>query len=187
MEFSILTEKEYRDFFENCTQASFMQSIELSHLKEDYQDKVHLIGIKKNNKIVAGTMLLESSSTLNKKMFYAPRGLMVDYNDYELLSFFTIKLKEYIKRLGGFILTIDPNVIYRVRSSNGDIIPNNKSNDVAISNLKKLGYNHYGFNVYLDAKQARWAYRMPLDEDYETKKSKFSKSTRKNIESCMEL
>lgn len=185
MEFSILTEKEYQEFYENYVDASFMQSIELSHLKEDYGSKVHLVGVKQNQKVIAASMILENSTVLNKKIFYAPRGLMVDYHNYELLSFFTKSLKKYLKKCGGFILTIDPSTIYRVRTSDGEIDPNNEANDKAIDNLKKLGYKHYGFNLYLDAKQARWAYRMPLDEDYEIKKSKFSKSTRKNIESCI--
>ena len=185
MEFSILTEKEYREFYENYSQASFMQSIELSKLKEEYGAKVHLVGVKKDKSVVAASMVLENSTVLNKKIFYAPRGLMVNYNDYELLNFFTNNLKEYLKKKGGFIFTIDPNVIYRVRTSDGDIDLNDIPNQEAIDNLKKLGYKHYGFNLYLDAKQARWAYRMPLDEEYEIKKSKFSKSTRKNIESCI--
>lgn len=185
MEFSILTEKEYQDFYENYIDASFMQSLELSHLKEEYGSKVHLVGIKQEQRVIAASMILENSTIFHKKIFYAPRGLMVDYHNYELLSFFTRKLKEYLKKCGGFILTIDPNVIYRVRTSEGEIDPNYPANDEAVDNLKKLGYKHYGFNLYLDAKQARWAYRMALDEDYDTKKSKFSKSTRKNIESCI--
>ncbi len=75
--------------------------------------------------------------------------------------------------------------MYRVRSSEGDIIDDDKSrNDTIITNLKKLGYQHYGFNIYPETIQVRWEYRLKLDEDYETKKSKFSKSTRKNIDAC---
>lgn len=185
MEFSVLNENEYREFYNNYDQASFMQSIELSNLKKEYGDTIHLVGIKIDNNIVAASMILESKTIFNKKMFYAPRGLMVDYNNKKLLEFFTNELKKYIKKQGGFILTIDPNVIYRVRTSDGDIDPDNKPNDQSIKNLLSLGYKHYGFNLYLDAMQARWCYRMELDSNYEEKKVKFSKSTRKNIESCI--
>ncbi len=185
MDFSVLTESEYKNFYDNYEQASFMQSVELSKLKEDYGNVVHFVGVKKNKKVIAATMMIETKTVFGKKNFYAPRGLMVDYHDKELLSFFTDKLKDYIKKLGGFVLTIDPNIIYRVRTSDGDIDSNNKPDNLAIDNLKSLGYCHYGFNLYLDAMQARWAYIMELDEDYETKKSKFSKSTRKNIDSCV--
>lgn len=185
MKFSILSESEYRNFLNNNPMASFMQTVELSNLKKELGSKVHFVGVKKANKIIAVSMVLEDSTILNKKMFYAPRGLIVDYNDKELLTFFTNELKKYIKKQGGFVLTIDPNVIYRIRTSDGEIDPNNDSNDEAINNLLSLGYKHYGFNIYLDSKQARWCYRFALDEDYESKKVKFSKSTRKNIDFCV--
>ena len=181
MEFVILKEEEYRKFYNSNSQSSFMQSIELGHLKKEYGDIVHLVGIKKNKKVIAASLLLESKTILNKSMFYAPRGLIVDYHDFDLLSFFVTELKKYIKKHHGFTLTIDPNVIYRVRSSDGDILGD--GDDLSVNNLKKLGFKHFGFNTYLETRQARWAYLLELDEDYETKKSKFSKSTRKNIES----
>lgn len=185
MKFCTLTVEEYRKFIDKNKDASFMQTVELSNLKKELGSKIHFVGVKKDNKVIAGSMILEDSTILNKKMFYAPRGLVVDYHNKELLTFMTRELKKYIKKQGGFILTIDPNVIYRVRTSDGEIDPNNKANDEAVNNLLSLGYHHYGFNLYLDAKQVRWCYLFTLDEDYETKKAKFSKSTRKNIELCV--
>lgn len=184
MEFIILTDDEYRQFLDGNDMASFMQTVELSNLKKELGSKIHFVGVKQNKKIVAGSMILEDSTILNKKMFYAPRGLIVDYHNKELLTFFTKELKKYIKNNNGFILTIDPNVIYRVRTSDGEIDPNHKQDDESINNLLDLGYKHYGFNLYLDTMQARWCYLLSLDEDYESKKVKFSKSTRKNIDFC---
>ncbi len=181
MEFVILNEEEYRKFYKHCDQASFMQSIELGNLKKEFGQIVHLVGVKKNKKIVGVTLLLETKTILGRSIFYAPRGLMVDYHDFELLAFFTKELKKYIRSHKGFVLTIDPNVVYRVRTSDGEV--QGEGDNETIDNLKKLGFRHYGFNIYLDSKQARWAYRMALDEEYEVKKSKFSKSTRKNIDS----
>lgn len=185
MTFSVLTEQEYQKFISNNDMTSFMQTVELSNLKKELGSKVHFVGVKKDKKVVAGSMILEDTTILNKKLFYAPRGLIVDYQDKELLDFFTSELKKYIKSNNGFILTIDPNVIYRVRTSDGEIDPNNIANDSAINNLISLGYKHHGFNLYLDTMQARWCYRISLDEDYESKKVKFSKSTRKNIDFCV--
>lgn len=186
MNFKKLTEKEFKEFSSNYSEASFMQTVELAHLKEDYlKSKVHYVGVEKGKKLVAASMILEDQTIFHQKKFYAPRGLLVDYHDFSLLQFFTEEVKKYIKSQGGFILTIDPNVVYRVRNSDGEIMEENQPDDLSIDHLKKLGYHHYGFNLYLDSLQARWAYRMTLDEDYETKKSKFSKSTRKNIDSCI--
>ncbi|MDD3241480.1 MAG: peptidoglycan bridge formation glycyltransferase FemA/FemB family protein [Bacilli bacterium] len=183
MKFEILNKDEYNEFLSNNSQTSFMQTIELGNLKKESNDIPHLVGIKKDGKVIATSLLLETKTILNKSIFYSPRGMILDYHNYELLSFFTEELKKYIKKNNGFILTIDPNVIYRTRSSEGEII-NDDKDDFTIANLKKLNYKHFGFNIYLDSLQARWAYRLELDEDYETKKQKFSKSTRKNIDSC---
>ena len=185
MEFVVLKEEEYRDFYNCFYQASFMQSIELSNLKKEYGSIVHLVGVKANEKVIAAAMILEDSTILNKKIFYSPRGLMVDYDDKELLSFFVKKVKEYIKSKKGFILTIDPNVVYRIRNKDGEIEGRDNPKDEAIDNLNSLGFKHHGFNIYLDAMQARWCYMMELDEEYEAKKANFSKSTKKNIESCI--
>ena len=82
------------------------------------------------------------------------------------------------------MLTIDPNVIYRMRTSEGELMENDSPNDEAVDNLKKLGYKHFGFNTYLEALQVRWEYFLSLDKPYEEIKKNFSKSTRKNIEAC---
>ncbi|MBE6147050.1 MAG: aminoacyltransferase [Firmicutes bacterium] len=185
MEFKVLLEEEFKQFADNYPQASFMQTVELAHLKEEYGSNIHYVGVLENDKLVAGSVILEDKTFLSQKMFYAPRGLLVDYHNKKLLSFFTDELKKYIKKQGGFIFTMDPNVVYRTRTSEGNLTEEYSPDKDSINNLLELGYNHHGFNIYLDALQARWAYRMPLDEDYEIKKSKFSKSTRKNIDSCI--
>ena len=154
-------------------------------MKEELGNIVHYVGVKKDNKLIAAALLLEEKSILGKKTFYSPRGFLIDYEDKETLKFFTEELKKYIKKHKGFMLTIDPNVIYRVRTSDGEIINNDEDkNDMLINNLKDLGYVHFGFNKYLEALQVRWEYRLKLDRPYEEISKDFGKSTRKNIESC---
>lgn len=185
MEFTTLTEKEFIKFYEKHPQSSFLQTIELANLKKELGSIPHIVGVKEDKKVLAATIILEEKSFLGYKTFYAPRGFLIDYDNYELLKFFTEELIKFVKQRKGFKITIDPNVVYRIRSSEGDIIDDDKSrNDTIITNLKKLGYQHYGFNIYPETIQVRWEYRLKLDEDYETKKSKFSKSTRKNIDAC---
>lgn len=184
MEFKIITEKEFKTFAEIHDQESFMQTVELGNLKKELGNKVHYLGVIKNKKIIAATLLLEENSVLQKKTFYAPRGFLIDYNDMELLTFFTNNIKKFIKEKKGFMLTIDPNVIYQIRTSDGDIIEEETKNDTLIDNLKTLGYKHFGFNKYLEALQVRWEYRLELNKPYEEIKANFSKSTRKNIDAC---
>jgi len=184
MEFVELTEKEFRDFYKGREDLSFLQTVELGNLKKELGDIPHYVGVKEKNKILGATLLLEEKSILGKKTFYAPRGFLIDYTNKELLKFFTIEIKKYIKAHKGFQLTLDPNVIYRVRSSEGEILEDDKPNDELINNLTELGYVHFGFNKYLESLQARWEYRLKLDKPYEEVKNNFSKSTRKNIDAC---
>lgn len=185
MEFKILKREEFKKFSEEHEQESFLQTVELGDLKEELGNIVHYVGVTNNGKLVGATLLLEEKSIMGKKTFYAPRGFLIDYNNLELLKFFTEELKKYIKKHKGFMLTIDPNVIYRVRSSEGEILNDDKDkNDTLVENLKSLGFTHFGFNTYLEALQVRWEYRLKLDRPYEEISKDFSKSTRKNIESC---
>ena len=85
MEFCILTADEYRKFLEGNPQASFMQTVELSKLIKEYGSKVHFVGVKQDGILVAGSMILEDKTILNQSQFYAPRGLIVDYHNKELL------------------------------------------------------------------------------------------------------
>lgn len=182
MEFVELTEKEYDKFVSNNKQDTYMQTLELKKFKENNNIKCYLVGVKENSKVVAATLFYEVGSFLNKKRYYSSRGFILDYENEELLKFFVDNIKKYIKNKKGMSLTIDPNIIYRVRTSNGEII-NEEKNDRVIEELKKLGFFHFGFNKYFETMQVRWVYRLELNKPYEELRNNFSKSTRKNIES----
>lgn len=184
LEFVNLTKKEYQNFYNKHELASFMQTVELGNLKEELGDIVHYVGVKENKKILAATLILEQNSFLKYKTFYAPRGFLIDYHNQELLSFFTNNLKKYVKERNGFRIIIDPNLVYRFRNNDGSIMENDNKDDESFNNLINLGYKHFGFNIYIETLQARWGYRLKLDKPYEELKKNFSKSTRKNIETC---
>ena len=181
MEFVELTNKEYESFVSKHEQESYMQTLDLKNFKENNNITCYLVGVKEGKKVIAATLLYSIGSFLKKKRFYSSRGFIIDYNNKELLTFFVEKIKEYIKKKNGMSLTIDPNVIYRTRASNGEIIDDEK-NDKIINDLKSLGFTHYGFNNYFETMQVRWVYRLKLDKPYEELKNDFIKSTRKNIE-----
>lgn len=181
MKLSVISHDEFNKFVSGHEQANFLQTVELGELKKEQGYKIHFVGLKDNNKIIAVSLLLERKLFLNKSTFYAIRGFIIDYNDKSILKTFTEQIKKYIRNNNGFVLTIDPNVIYRVRNSNGEII-DDVVNDEAINNLVELGYRFFGFNRYFETVQARWAYILDITGDYDTVSSKFSKSTRKNIE-----
>ena len=184
MEFCVLTEEEFRKFSTTHEQESFFQTVETAKLRESYGSKIHYLGVKKNKKVIAGGMFSETPCMFGKKRLYAPQGFLIDYNDFDLLKFFTTELKKYGKKINAMFIKCDPNIIYRLRDGDGNIINEKPEGEDVINNLKKLGYKHFGFTKDFRFTLSRWNFRVELNKDYEELKSGFSKSTRKNIDAA---
>ena len=140
MKFQEITEKEYHDFWENHPLKTFLSSIEISKLREKSGWLTYYVGVKEENKLIAATMLLAHKRHFNKYEFYSPRGYLLDFNNEELVSFFTRELKKYIKEKKGYIFRVDPYVIYKERDIDGNIVEDGKDNSKIVSNLQKLGF-----------------------------------------------
>lgn len=158
MNFVELSEEEFQRFASTHPQSSFYQTINWGKLKEENNWKMHLIGVKEKKKVIAATLLLEKDTPLKKKMFYAPRGFLMDYNNYELLKFFTEEIKKYGKKHNGIFIKIDPYVSYQERDLLGSIVKDGKNNKEGFQNLIKLGYKHFGFNLMQETLQPRWIF-----------------------------
>lgn len=186
MKFEVLTEKEFDSFAKKHQYASFFQTVETAHLREACGSEIHYLGVKEKKTIIAAGMFTASPCMFGKKRFYSPQGLLIDYHNYDLLSFFTEHLKVYAKKHKAMFIKFDPNVIYQLRDANGDVYPDAKPEDETINNLKKAGYHHFGFTKDYRFTQSRWNYRLNLDRPYEDLKKTFGKSTKKNIDAVYE-
>lgn len=163
MKFEELEENEFEEFFKNHELSTFLQSPHFSKADELEGWKVIYLGIKNNNKIIAACRLKYIAPHFNKKVFYAPRGILMNYNDEKVVKFFTDNIKKYIKKRGGYVLHIDPAIIYKERDINGNIVKDGIDNSKVIDMLKKLGFKHDGFTRCYDyTKQVRWSFELPL-------------------------
>ena len=160
MTFTELTEKEFISFSSNYPDSMFFQSPYWIKVKETNGWKGKIVGLKdKNKKIVAATVLLiKRLGIVKKNMVYAPRGFLLDYSNYELLEEFTSELKKYLKKNKALFLKINPYVKYQERDTDGEVVGNNKNDDL-VKELKKLGFKHQGFYIKMDEKkdlEPRW-------------------------------
>lgn len=159
MEFRTITAKEFDTFAKKHEQASFNQTSSWGNLKKSNGWKSHYLALIEKKKIIAGTLLLSKELPLIKKnMFYAPRGFLIDYNNYEILSEFTTHVKKYAKDKKAIFIKLDPYIIYQERDIDGKVVPEGKNNKKAFQNLVKLGYQHFGFNLMQDTLQPRWLF-----------------------------
>lgn len=185
-----LNKKDFKNFADKHPQITFHQTEEWANLKKVNNWQAHYIGLENDNdEIVAGAMILSKTlPIIKKKMFYSPRGFLIDYNDKKLLETFTNELKKYIKKEQGIFVKIDPFVEYQEHDNDGNIVKDGYNNKSAVENLKQLGYKFFGFNLMQDTLQPRWMHvietkNRTLDDVMKDMESKTRQILRKN-EKC---
>ena len=62
------------------------------------RDRHYFVGVLRDNKLVAISLIIGKKVYFDKYLYYAPRGVLLDYNDTELLSFFTKEIKKFLIR-----------------------------------------------------------------------------------------
>lgn len=163
MIFTELTEKEYESFASSHVQGTFYQTTKWAKLKQTNGWKAFYVGIKENNKIIAASLLLKQTKFKVISFFYAPRGFLIDYSDFQTLSFFTDNIKKFAKKQNGIFVKIDPYVLYKERNIDGDIVIGGLDNTNSFNNLVKLNYHHNGFSLNQEDLQPRFAFVLNLE------------------------
>ncbi len=162
MKFVELSEKEFEKACDDIRGNCFYQSVAWAKIKELNGWKYYFVGVKKNNKIIAVSLILGKKVFLNKYLYYAPRGVLMDYNNNKLLSFFTENIKYFLLQRGGIFLKIDPFIEYQKHDNAGNVVGELKNDDI-LNNLCKLGYKHHGFTTGYSAEiQFRWSYCLDI-------------------------
>ena len=179
MKFQEITKEEYKKFWENHPLKTFLSAPEISDLRSKQNWDTYYVGVKEDNKIIAATMLLSHKRHFNKYEFYSPRGYLLDFNNKELVDYFTKELKKYIKAKKGYIFRVDPYLIYKQRDINGDIVENGEDNSKIVDNLLSLGFKKVPIPLQ---EQVSWMFSLGLEgKDEETILKEMKSSTRNKI------
>ncbi len=177
MEFREIDEEEFLQFLNKHPLKNFLQSPNMAKIREKSGQDIYYVGVFKDSVLVAATFMAAKSTHFGRKDFYAPRGLLVDYKDKELLAFFTMSLKKFIKRKKGYVLRIDPYYILKQRDINGDVVEDGIDNTSASLNLLDLGYRKNN-----KATQVTWTFVLDLDKTEEELLKNMRSFTRRNIQ-----
>lgn len=168
MKFIELSKAEFRAFLKTQPLNDFVQAPEMEEIGKQHNWKSYYVGVKVDDNIVAASRIMARKSHFGKQNFYAPRGLILDYHNKELLAFFTKELKKFIKQKHGYILTIDPALIYQERDIDGNIVEGGINNKDVVDTLISLGYHHLGFPVKMDvSSQVRFTFVLDLKDETE--------------------
>lgn len=158
---------EYNKFIEKFEFANFMQEKGWANVKNNW-DNI-LCAVYKGKKIVAACSILIRKIAKGFKMFYIPRGYLIDFNDKELLQFMTEKIKKLAKDEKAYVVKIDPNFCVSEKLfKNQEVCFHIYSNDYEQkhNNLIQLGYIHTGYTKDIHKNfQPRYHMAVPLIDE----------------------
>lgn len=181
-----LGRKEFDDYAINHKYRSFYQTSQYGTLMSKNGYEAKYIGLYDNGgSLSAATLILIKPLVFGSKFAYSPRGYLIDFNNYDLVYDFTSQLKDYLSKLKVLFLTIDPHVTHLARDKDGKPT-NNGQNGVDISeSLKRMGYDHRGFNLYFENLKPRWNMVLKTEDPISLVFESFEKHTRTKIRNGM--
>ncbi len=163
----------------NHSNKSFYQTSQYGTLmsKHGFND-YYIALIDENEDIKAASLILIQRIFGSFKFAYSPRGFLIDFNDCELLNTYIRLLKEYLNRKGVLYLKVDPNIVHINRDKKGNPVDDDLNGKNIINNLKEVGFEHNGFNLYFETLKPRWN---AIISDTDDLFNKIEKTTRNRI------
>lgn len=154
------------------------------------------------------TLLLTKNVYLGQSVSYAPRGPLLDYQDYNLLENAFVSLKKYLNNNKIMSFTMDPTVILAIRNkygaykqinngvdkrldeimNGGEIVKANPyAKDIVNFLLKKMEFDYLGQNLFFEGILPRWYAVTNLPVNPKTLLTKIDKRARTKLRKAIKL
>lgn len=160
MQFIEITKERYHKFWENHPLKTFLSAPEIGDLRKSSGWDVYYVGVEDNKKLVAAAMIVSHKRHFGKYEFYSPRGVLVDYENEDLLHYFLDEIKKFVKKHHGYIFRMDPYVIYKERDIDGNIVEGGVDHSKVVSDLLKFGFKKVPIP---NMEQVGWMFSLPLE------------------------
>lgn len=189
MKFEELTKDEYTKFVKfNPYKSHFLQSYEWGELAQKERGLTPFyLGLKDKGKIVGATLLLKKDLPLGKCYLYAPRGYVIDFNNFQILEKFTEEIVKFAKEKKAIYVKIDPDIVWKKENYKGEVTEVEAKEKKIFNEMLRLGYKHLGFTKNFETMQPRYTFRIDLNLDMEEIESHFSKTTKQRIAKAQKL
>lgn len=199
---------EFDSIAKNHPYANPWQTSNFGKAAETLGYEVLYLGFEDGAAIKGGTLLLTKSVYLGQSISYAPRGILIDYEDYKLLQSALEKLKDYLADHKIMSLTMDPPIILSVRDSHGKLKEESSGVDKKLDALlhggdtikaniyareiinviiKKANFEYRGENNYFEAILPRWYAITTLPINARTLLGKLDKRARNKLRKATKL
>ncbi len=155
MQMVLLDENKFDEFAYNHPNKNFYQTSSYGKMMSKQGHNSYYLGLVDDfNNVKAATLLIVKNETSDKrKMGYAPRGFLIDWNDTELVQEFTESLKSFLLKRNFTYVKVDPLIIYKEYNSN---LEETNEHSSFVSKLQNLGYVHLGYNDGQETNNLRW-------------------------------
>lgn len=189
MQIILLDETRFDQFAITHPNHNYYQSSNYGRLMTKHGHNAYYLGLVDDiGEIKAATlMIVKNEKNEKRKMGYAPRGFLIDWNDETLVKTFTETLKEFLSKRNFTYIKVDPIVIYKEHNNDGSEKLNNESNSGLVQKLQSLGYIHMGYNNGMEASKPRWNALTILDNNSISLYNSISKEARDKINEAAKM
>ena len=132
---------EYDQFVKEHELVNVLQSSAWEEVKSDWQHEK--FGAYREDKLLATASILIKTLPLGYRMFYIPRGPVLDYKDAELLNFVLQSIKSYARSKRAIFVIFDPSICLSQSSIKHEKIEY-PENMAIIENLQRMGVRWSG-------------------------------------------
>ena len=179
-----LGRKEFDEYAFKHPYRSFYQTSQYGTLMSKHGFKPLYVGMDEGGQIRAAALILITKH-LGVNLGYSPRGFLIDFNDYQLVDDFTHQLKDFLQKKNIANIIIDPHVTHLERDKNGKPIETRQKGVNISESLKRIGYQHKGFNLYFENLKPRWNMVLKTEQPPIEVFNSFDKQTRTKIRNSL--
>lgn len=199
---------EFDNYATNNEYANPWQTSIFGKAAETLGYNVLYLGFEDGRAIKGCTLVLTKNVYLGQSISYAPRGILIDYEDYNFLESALKCLKDYLSDKKIMSFTMDPPIIMSVRNKHGNLTENRGSVDKKIDAIlhggdelkanqyakeirevimKKANFEYRGENFYFEGILPRWYAITTLPINARRLLSKIDKRTRTKLRKAAKL
>lgn len=176
-----LTNNQFENFTKSYYLKSIYQTIEYGNIMNNQKYSPLLLGLIDNDKIIAASLILISKEN-GFKYAYAPKGFLIDYENYNLLNTFTNEIKRYLSKKQIMGIKINPLIIKSITTKDKKI--ENPRYEYIFTRLNLNKYYHLGYNNFFESLKPRFEAVINLNKPINNLFNDIKKEYRTKIRTC---
>ena len=163
MRFRELTNQEFNNFTINFPIKSIYQTPEYGFIMNNQGFDSMLLGLDRDGIIIAATLILIKKES-GFKYAYAPRGFLLNYEDFYLVNDFTKQIKEYLSKKGIMGIKVNPMIVRNIYDFDTQTLEENPKYNLIYEALQHNTYYHLGYNNFFEALKPRFEAILDLNK-----------------------